>query len=182
MAPQRTLVLIALACVLVYCIWGIHVAGSDATPPPGQEPMTISGGHAAGHRYTTPSWTLAYDYIEASSDSTIINARGIHDAVIFRSGKPYLHLQADHIEANLITKDFAATGHLRAAQTINDVTRSFATGSATWSEATQQLQMPNLIRTRIHNSTVLVHGLVFDVRHDVIHLGAVDGRSGEQSL
>jgi hypothetical protein len=175
MAPRRALVLVAAAALGGYITWGVINAGDDSTPPPSQVPIAISGGNAAGHRLTTPSWTVLYDHIEASSDASYINARGVRDAVIYRHGKPYIHLTADHIEANMATKDFTATGHLRASQTTGGVTRTFATGTASWSDATQHLLMPNLIHLHMQNATVVVNGMTFDVKTGQIHVGAING-------
>jgi len=176
MATRRTIVLGLLFIGVAYFTWGIVTAGSDNTAPPHQVPIAINGGSAAGHRFTTPSWTILYDHVEASTDAGYVNARGIRDAVIYRHGKPYIHLTADHIEANLVSKDFTATGHLHAQQTNNGITRTFATGTASWTEASQKLLMPNLIRLHMQKITLFVHGLTFDVRTGNIHVGAITGQ------
>ena len=176
MASPRTIIVGVSVALTAYLAWGV-VTADDTTPSaPRQVPIAINGGRAAGHRYTTPSWTIIYDHIEASTDSNFINARGIRDAVIYRNGKPYIHMKADHIEADLASKNFTATGHLRARQTTNGVTRTFETGTASWTEYTQLLQMPNPIRLRTQNISLNVRSLTFDVKAGKVNIGDLEAR------
>ena len=171
MASRRTFFLAGFFALAGYLAWGITTAGYDETTAPQQVPISINGGSAAGHRMTTPSWTILYDHVEASTDSNFINARGIRDAVIYRHGKPYIHLKADHIEINLASKDFTATGHLHAEQRSNGVSRTFETGTAAWIEAKQHLEMPQIIHLKIKDVTLVVHGLTFDVPTGSVKIG-----------
>ncbi len=176
MAPPRALILTLVVAFIGYVTWGVMNAGDDSAPPPQQVPLVINGGSAAGHRMTTPSWTILYDHIEASTDSNLINARGIRDAVIFRKGKPYIHLKADHVEANLANKDFTATGHIHAEQRSNGVVKTFETGTATWTEQSQKLIMPNQIRLKMQQIAIDVRSLVFDVRTGAIKVGSMNAK------
>lgn len=173
MASRRTFVLGGIIAFCAYIAWGVTTAGNDATEAPRQVPIAIDGGSAAGHRYTTPSWTILYDHIEASTDSNFINARGIRDAVIYRHGKPYIHLTADHVEINLASKDFSATGHLHAVQNSNGITKTFETGTASWTDATQALVMPNVIKLRMQGISILLHGLTFNVKTGTVKGGSL---------
>jgi hypothetical protein len=175
MAPTRPLVLAAIGAIAAYLTWGVITAGNDAAAPPLQRPITISGGSAAGHRLTTPSWTMLYDHVEVNPETGYFDARGVRDAVIYRQGRPVLHLAAEKIEANLTSKDFTATGHLHAKQSLNGVTRTFSTGSASWVDSTQRLTMPDQIRLQSEGTTLLVDGLTLDMKTGEMHLGALRG-------
>lgn len=118
---------------------------------------------------------MLYDHVEVNPETGYLDARGVHDAVIFRQGKPFLHLIADEIEANLTSKDFTASGHLRAKQSLNGVTRTFSTSSASWSDATQRFTMADQIRLQSQGATLLVNGLTIDMKTGEMHLGSLNG-------
>jgi hypothetical protein len=175
MAPTRALILAAIGAIAAYLTWGVVTAGNDAAEPPLQSAITISGGSAAGHRLTTPSWSLLYDHVEVNPETGYLDARGVRDAVIYRKGRPFLHLTADQFEANLASKDFTASGHLLAKQSLNGLTRIFSTGSASWTDSMQRFTMPGRIRLQSQGATLLVSGLTLDMKTREMHLGALNG-------
>ena len=55
-------------------------------------------------------WSLDYDTATLSPDGSIATIEHVHDGVIMRNGKPYMHMTADHVTANLGINDFTVSG------------------------------------------------------------------------
>lgn len=138
-------------------------------------PTSIYGGHAIGHRYSTRSWAVDYDRVQASSDSTFIQIDGVHHAVLFRRGKPALRLNADHANINIISKDFSVQGHVHIWGAIGGVVRTFDTTTAMWSESTQQLSMPAVMRLGGRGAVLTIQDATIDAKSGQIHLGRING-------
>jgi lipopolysaccharide export system protein LptC len=56
------------------------------------------------------SWSLDYDNATLSPDGSLAEIDHVHDGVILRDGKPYMHMTAKHVSANLSANDFVVTG------------------------------------------------------------------------
>jgi hypothetical protein len=87
----------------------IH-AGSDIPPSHSDGPTRLTTGEASGKRIDGKSWSLDYDSAVMTPDGSGAEIDNVHDGVIFRNGKPYMHMRARHVSANLDLNDFQATG------------------------------------------------------------------------
>lgn len=105
-APIALVVLLGLGWVVYQTI---H-AGEEIPPPPVQTQMQLTGGTANDKRIDGKSWSLDYDTATLSPDGSMATIERVHDGIILRNGKPYMHMTARHVSANLATNTFDVTG------------------------------------------------------------------------
>jgi hypothetical protein len=172
---RRTLLFVAIAFVLLLA-GGIIYSGRDETAAPPDTSITFGKGHAAGRRITTPSWSCEYDKIVANNDQTILNVDGVHNGVIYRDGKPYLHLTAQHLSVNMLTRDFFANGKLHVESIDRKSWRSFETDTLTWNESQQTLSVTSpLTFVSQSEEPMRVSSLIYDIRAGTLHIGKAEG-------
>jgi hypothetical protein len=177
-SPLKLLGLAAGALLLGYVAAGIYVAGLDQTgPPPNDTKVRIQQGCARGERIKSRSWTACYGRIVTSADQTALDLYDVSDGVIYKDKKPYLRVQAKHMNVNTLTHDFTASGeiHIQTADP-NAIQRTFETDAATWSDASQKLVLPrkSTIETGA-GSPLTVGSLTVDVRTGAVQLKDVSG-------
>ncbi len=85
-------------------------AGSDIPPPQPAQLTHLNGGSASDKRVDGKSWSLDYDSATMSADGTTAEIENIRDGVITRNGKPYMHVRAKHVSANMALNSFVVTG------------------------------------------------------------------------
>jgi hypothetical protein len=172
---KRALAVVGVA-FLLFVIGGILFAGKDETTPPPDSTVRFGKGHAAGRRIETRSWSCEYDKIVANNDQSLMEVEGVHDGVIFRDGKPYLRLSAQHLTANMLTHDFSATGKLHVETADRSKPRSFDTDALTWNEAAQTLSFTRpLTFVTASEEPLRIGSLVYDVRAGTLHVGKIEG-------
>jgi lipopolysaccharide export system protein LptC len=101
--------LIATALV-AWIAWQTIRAGSDIPSQRTTAQTELSGGSANDKRIDGKSWSLDYDNATLSPDGSLAEIDNVHDGVILRDGKPYMHMTAKHVSANLTANDFVVTG------------------------------------------------------------------------
>ena len=171
---------LAVLAGLVIVLWlgvEVYLAGfGDKGPPPAAPPVQFLGGHGLGQRQKGRSWTAKYDRITSNPDQTVLDLENVHDAVIYKEGKPYLKVRAARMTVNLLTKDFAASGKLHIETVSHSPYRSFETTAASWNEASQRLVLPNPCSIDTGAALPLtVDSGVVDVRHGDVELHKVAG-------
>lgn len=156
---------------------GITLAGRNVPPPPGSQPITLRGGRVNGNRVSTRSWTFRYTHAEMSPDGILATLDGVKNGVLYKKGKPYLSIAAEHVSVNTQTFDFTATGdvHVEALHPKDHISKSFDTDLVQWMNATKMLQMnhPSLFRTG--GQTLKVATITVDFNKDQVHFGKITG-------
>ncbi len=174
----RQIATYAGVALAIFLTLGVILAGRDLPPPPGQQPIILQGGNVAAHRITTRSWSFTYDRAQTSPDGTVASVDGIHSGVLYKNGKPYLSISAQHITANTQTFDFTATGdvHIEYIGDKGKKRRSFDTDLVIWANALRQLQLnhPSIVRTG--DNTLGVKSVLVDFHTGTVHLGPVKGK------
>ncbi len=118
----------------------VYLAGKEEVPPPQTAaPVTFGRGSARGERVNGHSWSIDYDKVSTSPDETFVTAEGVRDGIIYKAGKPYLRIRAQHMTVNMVTHDFVATGPVHIESVGHKNFHAFDTTSAVWTEATQRL-------------------------------------------
>ena len=171
-------VLVVVGALVVWTIVGIVRAGRDMPPlPPSSQSLTLHGGHVRGNRISTRSWSFDYKSAQMSPDGTLATVDGVRNGVLYKKGKPYLSISAQHVSVNTQTFDFTAVGdvHVGYLHPKDGVPKSFDTDLVQWTNATKmlQLQHPSLFRTG--DQTLKVASIVVDFNKSAIRLGKVDG-------
>jgi hypothetical protein len=149
----RTIAALVVIAGLAWVGYETVRAGNDIPPQPPQALTQLSGGRASDKRVDGKSWSLDYDRATMSADGTMAEIDGIHDGIINRNGKPYMHVHAKHISANLAQNDFVATGPVKFDE-IGGEGKTLATTGAHYMGYSHTLELPN--RTTIHSGPVVL--------------------------
>lgn len=96
--------------VLAWIAWETVHAGSDIPAQRTGVQTQLSGGSANDKRIDGKSWSLDYDTASLSPDGSLADIEDVHDGVILRNGKPYMHMTAKRVSANLASNDFVVSG------------------------------------------------------------------------
>ena len=176
----RVAVLIVAAILLVWVGVEVFTAGggpSVAPPPPGVQSMTLHGGRVTGNRMSTKAGMFAYQHAEMSGDGVTASVDGIRQGVLYKDGKPYLTVNAQHVSVNTQTFDFVATGdvHVTQAAQSGGASRSFDTDLIQWSNATKALTLPHPSVVRSGDQTLTVTSVSVNFNTGDIKLGKVNG-------
>jgi hypothetical protein len=147
LARLRVPIAIVVAGALGWIVYQTIHAGSEIPQPSAQQQTRLTGGSANDKRIDGKSWSLDYDTAELSPDGAIATVENVHDGVILRGGKPYMHLTAQHVTANLTLNDFDVTGNVTFTE-IGGQHRRLQTVGARYSgiDHTLHLDKPTTIR------------------------------------
>jgi hypothetical protein len=176
--PWKRIAWITGALVVVWFVAGVILAGKEpAPPPPGGQPINLRGGVVNGHHLSSRSWTFDYRNAQMSPDGTIATVDGVRHGVLYKKGKPYLKISAQHVSVNTQTLDFTALGqvHVEDIHTHDGLLKSFDTDLLQWTNATKMLllQHPSLIRTG--DQLLRVATITVDFNNNRIHFGKING-------
>lgn len=168
---------IAGALFAVWFVVGIVLAGRDVPPPPGAQPITLHGGRVTGNHISTRSWTFDYTHAEMSPDGTLATLDGVKNGVLYKKGKPYLSIAAQHVSVNTQTFDFTATGdvHVEALHPKDHISKSFDSDLVQWVNATKMLELAHPSVFRTNGETLKVATISVDFNKDEVHLGKIEG-------
>ena len=154
----------------------VYIAGKEEVPPPQTAaPVTFGRGSARGERVNGHSWSIDYDKVSTSPDETFVTAEGVRDGIIYKAGKPYLRIRAQHMTVNMVTHDFVATGPVHIESVGHKNFHAFDTTSAVWTEATQRLDLSKPIVVTSPGTSLHVQQLSLDIRTGALHVGDAHG-------
>lgn len=168
--------LAALAFVALIVYEVIAASQEPAPPPPGQQPVILSHGHVTGNHISSKSWSFDYERVQTSPDGAIATIDGVKHGVLFKKGKPYLTLSAQHVSVNTQTFDFTATGqvHVEDARKTSE-RRSFDTDLVQWVNATKMLTLPHTSLIRTGDQVLKVDTIDVDFNKTEVKTGPVRG-------
>ena len=172
-APYLTRLRVPLALVAALALgWIIYQtihAGDEIPPPPAQTQTKLTGGSANDKRIDGKSWSLDYDTATLSPDGSVATIERVHDGVILRNGKPYMHMTADHVTANLGINDFTVTGKVNFTE-VGGEHRQLATDGAHYAGTSHILTLDH--PTTIREGFVTLH----------VATASIDFTSGDMKL
>jgi hypothetical protein len=101
----------------------------------------------------------------------------VKNGVLYKKGKPYLSLAAQHVSVNTQTFDFTATGdvHIEALHPTDTIQKSFDTDLVQWVNSTKLLQLPHQSIFQTNGQTLKVSTITVDFNTNQIHLGKITG-------
>lgn len=169
---------IAGIAVVVWVVTGVILAGREVQPPPpGSQPVTLRGGNVTGNRISSRSWTFQYTKAQMSPDGSFATLDGVRNGILYKHGKPYLSISAQHASVNTQTFDFTATGevHIAALKAKDGVQKSFDTDLVQWTNATKLLTLPHQSLIRTGDETLKVASMTVNFNNSEVHLGKIDG-------
>lgn len=164
----------------IFCVWlvaGIILAGRDVPPPPGAQNTLLKGCNIKGNRINTRSWSFSCEKAQLSPDGIMATIDGVKNGILYKKGKPYLSIAAQHVSVNTQTFDFTATGdvHIEALHPSDNVSKSFDTDLVQWVNATKVLQLPHQCLFQTGGQTLKVANITVDFNKSQIHLGKISG-------
>jgi hypothetical protein len=174
----RRLAWIAAALLAIWFIVGIVLAGREVAPPPPQsQPITLRGGHVSGNHISTRSWKFDYTRAQMSPDGILATLDGVKNGIVYKKGKPYLSIAAEHVSINTQTLDFTATGdvHVEMLHPKDNISKSFDTDLVQWVNATKMLQLTHPSLFRSNGQTLKVATITVDFNTNQIHFGKMSG-------
>jgi lipopolysaccharide export system protein LptC len=139
------------AAILAWVVYQTVHAGADIPGPAANQQTRLSVGSAYGKRIDGKSWALDYQTATLSADGGVAEIDHVHDGVIFRNGKPYMHMTAQHVTANLSANDFLVTGPVSFTE-VGGQHRRLDTEGAQYSGNDHTLRLDN--PTTIHDGPV----------------------------
>jgi Lipopolysaccharide-assembly, LptC-related len=156
---------------IIFVAYGIYNAGGDV-PPPNTTPETkLTSGHAEGRRVDgNPSWSLDYDRVIASPDTTVATLFNVRHGELYKHGKPFMRMVAKHVVVNTLSNDFVVTGPLELVENDGEHDRRLTSDAANYSGALQTL-------TLVHPSKISSDGARVTVA-----TATVNFRSGDMSF
>jgi hypothetical protein len=172
----RRLGIIAGALFLTYVVVEIVLAGRGIPPlPPTQSPIELHGGHVLNNHISTKSWSFDYDHARLSPDGMSGSVDGVRNGVVFRKGKPYLRISAQHVRLNISTLDFTAVGKVHIERINDPQRRSFDTDYVTWTNDAKILKMEHPSYVHSGDQTLRIDGIRVNFDDNTIHLGKLNG-------
>ena len=174
----RRVAFVAGGVLVVWLIVGIILAGREPAPPaPGNQPILLHGGRVSGNRISTRSWTFDYKSAQMSPDGNLATIDGVKHGVLFKKGKPYLSIAAEHVTLNTLTFDFTAIGDVHVAELNpkDGIKKSFDSDFLEWTNALKKLTMTHPSLFHSGNQLLKVATIDVDFNTDSIHMGKIEG-------
>ncbi len=161
----------------VYVVVEVILAGNGTPPvPPSSVKMNLHGGHVQANRITTKSWSFDYDRAQLSPDGMSGSVDGVRNGIVFRKGKPYLRISAQHIQVDVDSLDFTAIGKVHVERIDDPQRRAFDTDLVTWTNNAKLLRMSHPAYVHTGDQTLRIDGITVDFAANTIHLGKLSGQ------
>jgi hypothetical protein len=161
----------------IYVIVEVILAGGGTPPiPPSQISMNLHGGHVLTNRITTKSWSFDYDSAHMSPDGLAGSVDGVRNGIVFRKGKPYLRISAQHIQVDIQSLNFTAIGKVHVERINDPQQRAFDTDLVTWTNNAKLLHMDHPSYIHTNGQTLRIDGITVDFDANTIHLGKLNGQ------
>lgn len=176
--PWRKVAWIAGAVFAVWLVVGIILAGQEpGNIPPGSAPITLHGGRVTGNRISTRSWDFHYKSAQMSPDGTLATVDGVKNGILYKKGKPYLSISAEHVSINTQTFDFTAIGdvHVEAIKPKEGFPESFDTDFVQWTNSIKTLDLSHPTILRTGNQVLKVASISVNFNTNQIQTGKISG-------
>lgn len=171
---------LGIAAGVAFCIYvvvEVVLAGGGTPPlPPGQMPITLRGGHVLNNHIATKSWSFDYERAHLSPDGMTGTVDGVRNGVVFRKGKPYLRISAQHVALDVASLDFTAIGKVHVERINDPQHRAFDTDLVTWTNDAKLLRMEHPSYVHSNGQTLRIDGITVDFDADSIHFGKLSGK------
>ncbi len=167
---------IAGIALVVYVTIEVILAGRGTPPiPPSSQTIDLRGGHVQGNRITSKSWSFDYTHAQLSPDGTVGTVDGVRHGIVFRKGKPYLRISAEHISVNTQTLDFTAIGKVHVERINDPQSRSFDTDLVIWTNNAKLLHMDHPSYLHSGDQTLKLENVTINFDTDQIQFGRING-------
>ena len=172
----KRLALVAGILLGLWVVVEVVLAGRGTPPlPPDQAPIDLRGGHVLNNHIATKSWSFDYDRARLSSDGLSGSVDGVRNGIVFRKGKPYVRVSAQHVELNVQTLDFTAIGKVHIERIGDPEHRAFDTDLVTWTNDAKLMRMPHPSYVHSGGQTLRIDGITVNFDTNTVHLGKVGG-------
>jgi hypothetical protein len=145
-------------------------------PPPATVSMDLHGGHVVGNRIQTKSWTFDYTKAHLSPDGLTGSVDGVRAGVIFRKGKPYLRISAQHIQVDVQSLNFTAIGKMHIERIGDPQHLAFDTDHVVWTNDAKSLKIDHPAFIHTNGQTLRVDHISVDFDANTVHIGKIGGQ------
>jgi hypothetical protein len=161
----------------VYVVVEVILAGRGEPPlPPSSISMNLHGGHVLTNRIRTKSWSFDYDHAQLSPDGMSGSVDGVRNGIVFRKGKPYLRISAEHIQLDIQSLDFTAIGKVHVERINDPQKRSFDTDLVTWTNDAKLLHIDHPAYVHTNGQTLRIDKITVDFDANTIRIGKLGGK------
>ncbi len=174
----RLIGIMAAFCVTAILIAAVIIAGRDVPSTPGAIPIVLQHGGVFGHRLTSrggKTWSFDYDRVQTSADGSSAEIEGVHGGLLYKDGKPYLKISAQHITANTMNNDYTAKGQIHIEALGSGITRSFDTDLAVWQNFSKTLTLAHPSMVRTGSAMLTFKTVTVDFNTGKVHVGPITG-------
>src|SRR5664279_2589093 len=172
----RAAIVLAVLGLLIWVGVGIYRAGGDVPPPSTAQETKLTSGHAEGRRIDgKPSWSLDYDRIVASADTTIATLYNVRHGIIYKRGKPFMKIVAQQVVVNTLSNDFVVTGPMQLTEIDGLHDRRLTSDAANYSGAMQTLILSHPSKISSDGARVTVATATVNFRSGDMSLGPLVG-------
>ncbi len=176
---RRGLTIALAGLVIAFLGWvgiGIYRAGGDVPAPPVTPETRLTAGHAEGRRIDgKPSWSLDYDRLVTSPDTTIATLENVRHGLLYRRGKPFMTMVAKHVVVNTISNDFVVVGPLQLVEDDGKHRRRLVSVGANYSGVLQTLTLTHQAKIDTDGAHVTVASAVVNFRSGDMSFGRLIG-------
>lgn len=175
--PWRKIGIVALVLFVLWVALEIYLADTGGPLPmaPTSVPLSLKGGHVVTNRIQTKSWVFDYDKAQLNQDGTAGSVDGVRNGIVFRKGKPYLKISAQHVQLDLQSLDFTAIGKVHVERIDDPQHRSFDTDLVQWTNNAKLLHMDHPAYVHSGDQTLRIDGITIDFDANSIHFGKIGG-------
>jgi hypothetical protein len=173
----KRIAIVAGILFFIYVAIEIYLAGGGSLPPaPSTVPLVLHGGHVVTNHIATKSWYFDYEHAQLDQDGTSGSVDGVRNGVLFRKGKPYLRISAQHVQVDLEDLDFTAIGKVHVERIGGKEPYSFDTDLITWTNNAKLLNIDHPAYFHSGGQTLLVNGITVDFDANTIHFKKINGQ------
>jgi lipopolysaccharide export system protein LptC len=136
----------------------------------------LTAGHAEGRRIDgKPSWSLDYDHLIASPDTTVATLENVRNGELYKQGKPYMRMVAKHVVVNTLSNDFVVTGPLQLIENDGQHKRRLTSDSANYSGVLQTLMLSHQAKIESDGAKATVASAEVNFKTGDMSLGRLIG-------
>jgi hypothetical protein len=172
----RTGIALVVIGLLIWVGVGIYRAGGDVPPPSTSQETKLTAGHAEGRRIDgKPSWSLDYDRIVASADTTMATLYNVRHGTIYKRGKPFMKILAKQVVVNTLSNDFVVTGPMQLTEIDGRHDRRLTSDAANYSSALETLILSHPAKISSDGARVTVATATVNFRSGDMNFGPLVG-------
>ncbi|MGE5575833.1 MAG: LPS export ABC transporter periplasmic protein LptC [Syntrophothermus sp.] len=132
-----------------------------------QPGLEFGGTKLVGRHKGEKQWELVAERIGLPEAGKLVRVKGIRDSVVYKDGKPFLHLSADEAVYQMETEGFTLKGRIQVRTTDGDRLKA---DELRWDGAAERLVSQGPVALSLNGAGVTAGRLVVDTRDEKLIL------------